>query len=155
MVDVTRILSWHAQSEKEQSRVLRNTQCLVSDEINIWSSFLDSVSIIWRLCLGVETLIRRFFSGVKNSKFQILIVNYCVKNILWYLLKSKQNCCDKMELPHLGKHCSEKTCRLLDFLPMKCDACGQIFCKDHLHYDDHNCSSSYKKNIQVNKYQIN
>lgn len=54
-----------------------------------------------------------------------------------------------MELPHLGKHCSEKTCRLLDFLPMKCDACGQIFCKDHLHYDDHNCSSSYKKNIQV------
>merc|ERR1712170_327279 len=32
---------------------------------------------------------------------------------------------------------------------MKCDACGQIFCKDHLHYDDHNCSSSYKKNIQV------
>jgi len=54
-----------------------------------------------------------------------------------------------MELPHLGKHCSEKTCRLLDFLPMKCDACSQIFCKDHLHYDDHNCSSSYKKNIQV------
>jgi len=54
-----------------------------------------------------------------------------------------------MELPHLGKHCSEKSCRQLDFLPMKCDACSEIFCKDHLQYDDHNCSSSYKKNIQV------
>jgi len=32
---------------------------------------------------------------------------------------------------------------------MKCDACSQIFCKDHLQYDDHSCSSSYKKNIQV------
>jgi len=32
---------------------------------------------------------------------------------------------------------------------MKCDACSQIYCKDHLQYDLHNCSSSYKKNIQV------
>jgi len=32
---------------------------------------------------------------------------------------------------------------------MKCDACSQIYCKDHLQYDHHNCSSSYKKNIQV------
>ena len=55
----------------------------------------------------------------------------------------------KMELPHLGKHCSEKSCRQLDFLPMKCDACSEIFCKDHLQYDDHSCRSSYKKNIQV------
>jgi len=54
-----------------------------------------------------------------------------------------------MELPHLGKHCSEKTCRQLDFLPMKCDACSEIFCTDHLQYDDHRCNSSYKKNIQV------
>lgn len=54
-----------------------------------------------------------------------------------------------MELPHLGKHCSEKSCRQLDFLPMKCDACTEIFCKDHLQYDDHSCRSSYKKNIQV------
>ena len=54
-----------------------------------------------------------------------------------------------MELPHLGKQCSEKTCRQLDFLPMKCDACSEIFCTDHLQYDDHSCTSSYKKNIQV------
>jgi len=32
---------------------------------------------------------------------------------------------------------------------MKCDACSEIFCRDHLQYDDHNCRSSYKKNIQV------
>jgi len=54
-----------------------------------------------------------------------------------------------MELPNLGRQCSETTCRQLDFLPMKCDACSKIFCKDHLQYDDHNCGSSYKKNIQV------
>merc|ERR1712110_314549 len=57
----------------------------------------------------------------------------------------------RMELPHLGRHCSEPTCRMLDFLPMKCDACSQIFCTDHLQYDDHKCSSSYKKNIQVTR----
>nr|CAG4646463.1 EOG090X0APF [Macrothrix elegans] len=54
-----------------------------------------------------------------------------------------------MEFPHLGKHCSEKTCNQLDFLPMKCDACEQIFCKDHVRYELHKCSSSYKKDIQV------
>jgi len=54
-----------------------------------------------------------------------------------------------MELPDLGKHCSEKSCRQLDFLPMKCDACSLIFCKDHLQYDKHNCTGLYKKNIQV------
>ena len=55
-----------------------------------------------------------------------------------------------MELPDLGKHCSEKSCRQLDFLPMKCDACSLILCKDHLQYDTHSCAGLYKKNIQVN-----
>jgi len=54
-----------------------------------------------------------------------------------------------MELPHMGQHCSEKTCKQLDYLPMKCDACGQLFCKDHLQYDLHACASKYKKNVQV------
>uniref|UniRef100_F6R192 AN1-type zinc finger protein 2A n=1 Tax=Ciona intestinalis TaxID=7719 RepID=F6R192_CIOIN len=54
-----------------------------------------------------------------------------------------------MELPHLGKHCTEPTCNLLDFLPMQCDACEKIFCKDHFHYDHHKCESSYKKDVQV------
>nr|CAG4636395.1 EOG090X0APF [Eubosmina coregoni]SVE69970.1 EOG090X0APF [Eubosmina coregoni] len=54
-----------------------------------------------------------------------------------------------MKLSHLGKHCTEKTCNQLDFLPMKCDACDLIFCKDHVRYELHKCGSSYKKNVQV------
>ncbi|CAG12231.1 unnamed protein product [Tetraodon nigroviridis] len=54
-----------------------------------------------------------------------------------------------MEFPDLGEHCSEKTCKRLDFLPMRCDACQEIFCKDHITYANHKCMSSYKKDIQV------
>ncbi|XP_075687528.1 AN1-type zinc finger protein 2A [Rhinoderma darwinii] len=54
-----------------------------------------------------------------------------------------------MELPDLGKHCSEVTCKQLDFLPMTCDACQDVFCKDHITYDQHKCSSAYKKDVQV------
>jgi len=54
-----------------------------------------------------------------------------------------------MELPHLGKHCDEKSCRQLDFLPMKCDACEMVFCKDHVRYELHSCQSAYKKDVQV------
>ncbi|KAM3916805.1 AN1-type zinc finger protein 2B [Leptodactylus fuscus] len=54
-----------------------------------------------------------------------------------------------MEFPDLGKHCSEPTCKQLDFLPLKCDACEQIFCKDHITYALHSCSSAYKKDVQV------
>ncbi|KAK3532699.1 hypothetical protein QTP86_028068 [Hemibagrus guttatus] len=50
-----------------------------------------------------------------------------------------------MEFPDLGEHCSEKSCKRLDFLPMRCDACEGIFCKDHIIYASHNCTSSYKK----------
>ncbi|XP_075037090.1 AN1-type zinc finger protein 2B isoform X3 [Mixophyes fleayi] len=54
-----------------------------------------------------------------------------------------------MEFPDLGKHCSESTCKQLDFLPLKCDACEQIFCKDHITYVLHGCSSAYMKDVQV------
>ncbi|XKL59475.1 hypothetical protein PGB90_000491 [Kerria lacca] len=54
-----------------------------------------------------------------------------------------------MEYPHLGKYCSEETCKRLDFLPVKCDACERIFCSNHMSYTKHNCPSAYKKNIQV------
>ncbi|XP_053682610.1 AN1-type zinc finger protein 2A [Sabethes cyaneus] len=54
-----------------------------------------------------------------------------------------------MELPHLGEHCSEKYCNKLDFLPMKCDACGSIYCSDHFSYRAHSCPSAYKKDVQV------
>ncbi|MCI4392224.1 hypothetical protein PGIGA_G00143570 [Pangasianodon gigas] len=54
-----------------------------------------------------------------------------------------------MEFPDLGEHCSEKSCKRLDFLPMRCDACEGIFCKDHITYASHKCTSSYKKDVQV------
>ncbi|XP_045077570.1 AN1-type zinc finger protein 2A-like isoform X2 [Coregonus clupeaformis] len=54
-----------------------------------------------------------------------------------------------MEFPDLGEHCSENSCKQLDFLPMRCDACEEIFCKDHISYANHKCMSSYKKDVQV------
>uniref|UniRef100_A0AAZ3RJ08 AN1-type domain-containing protein n=1 Tax=Oncorhynchus tshawytscha TaxID=74940 RepID=A0AAZ3RJ08_ONCTS len=32
-----------------------------------------------------------------------------------------------MEFPDLGEHCSENSCKHLDFLPLRCDACEEIF----------------------------
>lgn len=55
----------------------------------------------------------------------------------------------KMELPSLGESCQENSCKQLDFLPMKCDACGKIYCRDHIHYNTHSCPESYKKDNQV------
>lgn len=54
-----------------------------------------------------------------------------------------------MEYPNLGEHCSVDTCKRLDFLPVKCDACKKIFCSNHMTYTKHNCSSAYQKNVQV------
>ncbi|ESP00020.1 hypothetical protein LOTGIDRAFT_113088 [Lottia gigantea] len=54
-----------------------------------------------------------------------------------------------MELPDLGKHCSQASCKQLDFLPMKCDCCFKIYCGDHVMYNSHSCSESYKKDNQV------
>ncbi|XP_030069194.1 AN1-type zinc finger protein 2A [Microcaecilia unicolor] len=54
-----------------------------------------------------------------------------------------------MEFPDLGKQCSENTCKQLDFLPLKCNACEQVFCKDHITYSQHKCTSAYKKDVQV------
>jgi len=54
-----------------------------------------------------------------------------------------------MEFPGLGKHCSEPTCRQLDFLPVKCDACNNTFCSEHYKYESHNCPAAYRKNVQV------
>lgn len=54
-----------------------------------------------------------------------------------------------MEFPNLGQHCSRESCKRLDFLPVKCDACSGVFCSDHMSYSSHQCQSAYKKNIQV------
>uniref|UniRef100_A0A8C4QTD5 AN1-type domain-containing protein n=1 Tax=Eptatretus burgeri TaxID=7764 RepID=A0A8C4QTD5_EPTBU len=50
---------------------------------------------------------------------------------------------------HSVAQCYVYVLLILDFLPMKCDACEKIFCKDHFIYRDHNCPSAYKKDVQV------
>ncbi|CAG9571817.1 unnamed protein product [Danaus chrysippus] len=54
-----------------------------------------------------------------------------------------------MEFPHIGKNCSYKTCNKLDFLPMKCDACKDVYCSDHFTYIKHECPASNSKDVQV------
>lgn len=54
-----------------------------------------------------------------------------------------------MEFPELGCHCSEPTCHQLDFLPVKCDACGKKFCSQHWKYESHSCPNSHVRNAQV------
>ena len=54
-----------------------------------------------------------------------------------------------MELPHIGDQCSEKACRQLDFLPVKCDGCKKSFCGQHWTYEGHNCSTPRLKDVQV------
>eukprot|EP00026_Physarum_polycephalum_P009602 Phypoly_transcript_09730.p1 GENE.Phypoly_transcript_09730~~Phypoly_transcript_09730.p1 ORF type:complete len:342 (+),score=35.46 Phypoly_transcript_09730:306-1331(+) len=44
-----------------------------------------------------------------------------------------------MEFHHLGSHCSFPDCKQLDFLPFKCDACGDTFCLDHRTQEAHRC----------------
>uniref|UniRef100_A0A6B2E530 Putative arsenite inducuble rna associated protein aip-1 n=1 Tax=Phlebotomus kandelakii TaxID=1109342 RepID=A0A6B2E530_9DIPT len=54
-----------------------------------------------------------------------------------------------MEFPDVGKHCSVPTCKRLDFLPVKCDACSEILCSEHYSYVKHDCKSAQRKDVQV------
>ncbi len=40
----------------------------------------------------------------------------------------------------IGKQCNRKDCSQLDFLPLTCEYCRQVFCKDHISIDGHQCS---------------
>ncbi|XP_038050391.1 AN1-type zinc finger protein 1-like [Patiria miniata] len=42
----------------------------------------------------------------------------------------------------IGKHCSVKSCKQLDFLPFQCNGCSGIFCLDHRSFDAHCCSQA-------------
>ncbi|CAI2378613.1 unnamed protein product [Moneuplotes crassus] len=44
-----------------------------------------------------------------------------------------------MEFSDIGAHCNYTLCKQKDFLPFTCDACLQIFCKDHRTYKSHEC----------------
>lgn len=46
-----------------------------------------------------------------------------------------------MELPSLDKHCNEKDCSQLDFLPLLCK-CGKVFCSNHFNKHVRSCESS-------------
>ncbi|XP_023944877.1 AN1-type zinc finger protein 2A [Bicyclus anynana] len=54
-----------------------------------------------------------------------------------------------MEFPHVGRNCSYKTCNKLDFLPMKCDACREVYCSDHFAYVKHECPAPNSRDVQV------
>ncbi|KAG6454147.1 hypothetical protein O3G_MSEX008514 [Manduca sexta] len=54
-----------------------------------------------------------------------------------------------MEFPHIGKNCSYKSCNKLDFLPMKCGACREVFCSDHFAYVKHECPEPNTRDVQV------
>ncbi|KAI9183514.1 hypothetical protein H9P43_004432 [Blastocladiella emersonii ATCC 22665] len=47
-----------------------------------------------------------------------------------------------MELPHVGKTCSNRACGLHDFLPIACPDCGLDFCRDHALPDAHGCTAA-------------
>ncbi|KAH8117156.1 hypothetical protein DFH11DRAFT_1851374 [Phellopilus nigrolimitatus] len=51
-----------------------------------------------------------------------------------------------MDLPVIGAHCARKDCNELDLLPIRC-RCDQLFCRQHVFPDLHNCS--YVENTPV------
>lgn len=48
-----------------------------------------------------------------------------------------------------GAHCSNPYCRQQDFLPITCDLCKAIVCREHVKYEDHDCPHKDKKNVRV------
>lgn len=57
-----------------------------------------------------------------------------------------------MELPDLGKNCQNSNCNKLDFLPIECNKCSGIFCKDCISLDAHNCKSLTETKI-IKKFE--
>eukprot|EP00026_Physarum_polycephalum_P013708 Phypoly_transcript_14136.p1 GENE.Phypoly_transcript_14136~~Phypoly_transcript_14136.p1 ORF type:complete len:282 (+),score=25.85 Phypoly_transcript_14136:110-955(+) len=47
-----------------------------------------------------------------------------------------------MELNHIGQHCSEPSCKVLDFLPFQCTSCKRTFCLEHRSLTAHKCHAS-------------
>lgn len=57
-----------------------------------------------------------------------------------------------MEFPNLGQQCSWRECKQLDFLPVTCDNCRQIFCKEHYLTSAHDCkclNEFFKKQTSI------
>ncbi|CDZ97890.1 Predicted Zn-finger protein [Phaffia rhodozyma] len=45
-----------------------------------------------------------------------------------------------MDLAPIGAHC--KHCQTLDFLPIACPGCAQVFCRHHISFTTHSCTRS-------------
>ena len=56
--------------------------------------------------------------------------------------------------PAPSMRCCVYFCNKLDFIPMKCDACYQIYCKDHLQYEDHKCADTMRRSKDDEKKQM-
>ncbi|KAJ8671263.1 hypothetical protein QAD02_002522 [Eretmocerus hayati] len=52
-----------------------------------------------------------------------------------------------MEFPKLGKRCSLEDCQLLDYLPVICRNCSNVFCKNHSGPDRHSCIKASKVTV--------
>ena len=55
-----------------------------------------------------------------------------------------------MEFPNTGVRCSTKDCKQLDFLPITCNHCYNVYCKDHFHVSSHACSN-FVDNVATGK----
>ena len=49
----------------------------------------------------------------------------------------------------VGQHCSESTCRRLDFLPFTCEHCKKDFCLEHRVPKQHNCGDVIDKDNRL------
>ena len=46
---------------------------------------------------------------------------------------------DETVLKDIGDRCSHQDCKDFDFLQVKCDKCGRVYCKNHILLDLHDC----------------
>ena len=51
---------------------------------------------------------------------------------------------DETVLKDIGDRCSHQDCKEFDFLQVKCDKCGQVYCKNHILLDLHDCPGRYQ-----------
>lgn len=49
----------------------------------------------------------------------------------------------------LGKHCSHPYCNQRDFLPIACDLCAKVHCRDHVGYEEHDCPHKARRDKRV------
>lgn len=64
--------------------------------------------------------------------------NIIFKQEIFYKM-SLSNGDTSKDLASIGQHCSLSDCNRLDFLPVKCELCGLMFCKEHYSLTAHNC----------------